>query len=326
MPYKLKIDSVTQVSSQIAKQVLEKTFISAQKIEGEQLITLTNSRQINSFLIRSLFHQWRKEVEQIESPYFDFKHEKVKEALKQFMNVLSNHISIDEEHLSPLLERAIADSLLISFAPAQYLDQVLERTEKPQDLKRELKYIKTNRELFKALIDQIDEFSTKASIASAFEHLDQIERDPIDAEELMNKLEAQSLLESLFVFEKPATLEPEPQSSIQPESPASAPKDKQDATLNDQFQKREQPMTLADKLQQKMKKSIESGLTLNEKFMFQNALFGGDAATMKEALRELDKATSLNEALEKANAFNKGWDMESEEVEALMGLLEKRFR
>lgn len=325
MPYKLKIDSIEKVSTQITDQVLAKTFVNTPKIEGEKLISLTNSHQINSFLIRSLFHQWKKEVEQIESPYFDFKHEKVKEALKQFMNVLSNHISIDEKHLKPLLQRAIADAFLISFNPEEYLNQVLERTDKPQDLKKELKYIKTNRELFRALIDQIDEFSTKASILSAFDQMRQKERDEVDAEELMTKLEAHSLLERLFVFEKPITEEPVEDVAEQP-SPATATEEKLDATLNDQFQRMEQPMTLADKLQQKMKKSIESGLTLNEKFMFQNALFGGDAATMKEALRELDKATTLNEALEKANTFNKGWDMESEEVESLMVLLERRFR
>lgn len=325
MPYKLKIDSVEKVSTHITEQVLAKTFVSTLKIEGEKLISLTNSRQINSFLIRSLFHQWKKEVEQIESPYFDFKHEKVKEALKQFMNVLSNHISIDEKHLKPLLKRAIADTFLISFNPEEYLNQVLERTDKPQDLKKELKYIKTNRELFKALIDQMDEFSTKASILSAFDQMRQKEREEVDAEELMTKLEAHSLLERLFVFEKSITEEPVVDVAERPSS-ATATEDKFDATLNDQYQSKEQPMTLADKLQQKMKKSIESGLTLNEKFMFQNALFGGDAATMKEALRELDKATTLNEALEKANSFNKGWDMESEEVEALMGLLERRFR
>ena len=329
MPYKLKPESVEHTAVKITALVLKKTFASTDKVDGERLIALTNSRQVNSFLIRSLFHQWRKEVEHLESPYFDFKHERVKEALKQFMNVLSNHISIDEAHLKPLLERATADAILISFKPGLYLKSVLDRNDKPQDLKRELKYIKTNRALFKKLLSQIDEFSTKNSIQSIYEGYNPEAFEKIDAEEFMSKLDVSDQIDTLFEFEKPAP-EQVPETNHQPElkeeaQQKTAEPNEEEGTLNAQFQGNQKPMTLAEKLQQKMKKSIESGLTLNEKFMFQNALFGGDAGKMKEALRDLDTANSLNEALEKANAFNKGWDMESEEVEALMVVLERRF-
>jgi len=330
MPYKLKTDSVENVAVYVAQRMLEKTFKETQKVDGEKLISLTNSRQINSFLIRSLFHQWRKEIEHLESPYFDFKHEKVKDALKQFMNVLSNHISIDEQHLKPLLERAVSDTFLICFEPGEYLKKVLERVDKPQDVKRELKYIKTNRALFKKLLDQIDEFSTKDSVLRIYEGYNKEAFEQVDAKEMVSKLELSDHFDTLFDFEEPE-VKPEVESAeapiVNPQvSDSSETTSKAEATLNDQFQRGTQPMTLAEKLQQKMKKSIESGLTLNEKFMFQNALFGGDVAMMKEALRELDQAKTLTEALDKANAFNQGWDMESEEVEALMLLLEKRFR
>ena len=329
MPYKLKIDAVEAVATQIAKRTLDKTFKETQKVDGEKLISLTNSRQINSFLIRSLFHQWRREVEHLESPYFDFKHEKVKDALKQFMNVLSNHISIDEEHLRPLLERAVRDAFLISFEPGEYLKGTLERADKPIDVKRELKYIKTNRTVFKQLLEQIDEFSTKDLVLGVFDQYSKEGFEEVDAKELLIKLEAEHLIDELFDFEKPP-VEPDVAAPLQTTASSNEEQKtekvpKVDVTLNDQFQGNKQAMTLAEKLQQKMKKSIESGLTLNEKFMFQNALFGGDAAKMREALRALDTASSLNEALEKANAFNQGWDMESEEVEALMFMLQKRF-
>ncbi len=74
-----------------------------------------------------------------------------------------------------------------------------------------------------------------------------------------------------------------------------------------------------------MNKSIESSLTLNEKFMFQNNLFHGDNTKMKQAFAAIDQAESLQDALNKANTFNDGWDMDSEEVEAFMGVLERRF-
>lgn len=327
MSYKLKPQSVEQVATQIAQKVIEKAFAQTDKVDGESLISLTNSRQINSFLIRSLFHQWRKEVEHLESPYFDFKHEKVKEALRQFMNVLSNHIRINAENLRPLLERAIADSFFIFFEPGIYLENVLKRTDKPQDLKRELKYIKNNRPLFKKLFDQIDEFSTKDSIIKLYESYNTAAFEKIDAKELMTKLDVLDQLATVFEYTEPVSApSPEPMPVVEVKKvPLKEERKESEETLNDQFQGKAKPMTLADKLNQSMKKSIESGLTLNEKFMFQNALFGGDAAKMKEALRALDQASTLKEALEKANAFNHGWDMESEEVETLMVVLERRF-
>ncbi len=321
MSYKLKPESVDDIVKDVANKILSETFSQADKVDGEKLIALTNSRQVNSFLIRSLFHQWRNEVEQLESPYFDFKHEKVKDALKQFMNVLSNHISIDQSHLGPILLMALKDTILISFTPELFLDEVLNRSDKPQDLKKQLKYIKTHRDAFKALCDQIDEFDTQPSVKETFTKLSSDHFESVDAKAFVEKLDLNSRLDDLFDFEeeKPVVEESKPIEKIT-ESDVST-----SNTINDQFQTGSKGLTLAERLQQGMKKSIESGLTLNEKFMFQNSLFGGDASKMKEALKVLDTASDLNDALTKANQFNQGWDMESEEIEAFMSVLEKRF-
>lgn len=321
MSYKLKPESVDDIVKDVANKILSETFSQADKVDGEKLIALTNSRQVNSFLIRSLFHQWRNEVEQLESPYFDFKHEKVKGALKQFMNVLSNHISIDQSHLEPILLMALKDTILISFAPGLFLDEVLNRSDKPQDLKKQLKYIKTHRDAFKALCDQIDEFDTQPSVKETFTKLSSGQFESVDAEAFVEKLDLNSRLDDLFDFEeeKPVVEESKPIEKVTESDTTTS------NTINDQFQTGSKGLTLAEKLQQGMKKSIESGLTLNEKFMFQNSLFGGDASKMKEALKVLDTASDLNDALTKANQFNQGWDMESEEIEAFMSVLEKRF-
>ena len=333
MLYQLKQSEVTTVSQKIGETICDKTFQNYTKIDGEQLISLTNSRQVNSFIIRSLFNQWRKEVEKLESPYFDFKHEKVQEALKNFMNVLSNHISIDRHHLQPILNQAIADTLLISFEPKAFLEVVLDRSQKPQDFKLQYKYIKNNRELFKNLVEQIGDFDTKASILQAYEKLEAAGKESIDPEAFLEKLSASNLLVELFEIEE------EPQSEVVPEpepvqqmveesiaSPVQKPQeDKLSTTLNDRFESSSKGQTLAEKLQRKVNKSIEASLTLNEKFMFQNNLFHGDNAKMKQAFASIDQAENLQDALNKANTFNNGWDMDSEEVEAFMGVLERRF-
>lgn len=332
MRYKLKHDAVSEISELIGQDIVEQSFQAFDKMDGERLISLTNSRQVNSFIIRSLFNQWRNEVERLESPYFDFNHERVKDALKAFMNVLSNHISIDKTHLMPLLTQAIEDSILISFEPKGYLESILDRIDKPQDFKLQHKYIKTNRDLFKSLIDRIGDFDTKSSIITSYESIDASELEAVDAIEFLQKLGADSRIEQLFeIIDEPkpeAVVEEEIEEILAGAEPEKANKisdSVEQATINDKFDSSTKGMTLAEKLHRKMNQSVEASLTLNEKFMFQNNLFGGDNAKMKEAFSSVDQATDLNDALNRANTFNKGWDMDSEEVEAFMNVLERRF-
>lgn len=333
MIYHLNTTAVPTLSKQMSQSLCQKSFQNYAKIDGEQLISLTNSRQVNSFIIRSLFNQWKKEVERLESPYFDFKHEKVKAAVKQFMNVLSNHISIDQEHLEPLLERAISDTILITFAPKDFLTNLMDRMEKPQDFKKQFKYIKTNRAFFQQVVDHLGDFDTKASVLNQFDSLNEDLLEQTDAKTFMQKLEAESLLEDLFTIEeekkqeeKTPTTEPQdtPSPKAEPQ-PTQGTEAKRKATLNDTFETTKKGQTLAEKLKHKVTPSIEASLTLNEKFMFQNVLFHGDAAKMREAFQEIDAAESLEKALEKANAYNQGWDMDSEEVEAFMEVLARKF-
>lgn len=332
MRYKLKHEAVREISELIGQDIIEKSFQAFDKIDGEKLISLTDSRQVNSFIIRSLFNQWRNEVERLESPYFDFNHERVKDALKAFMNVLSNHISIDRVHLAPLLNQAIEDAVLISFEPKGYLESILERIDKPQDFRLQIKYIKTNRDLFKSLIDKIGDFDTKSSIQASYDAIDTSQLEVVDALEFLQKLGADSRLDQLFeVIEepKPEPVVEEPVTELpvasDPEIISETMDSDHQTTINDKFDPQAKGMTLAEKLQRKMNQSIEASLTLNEKFMFQNNLFGGDNAKMKEAFASVDEATDLNDALNRANTFNTGWDMDSEEVEAFMNVLERRF-
>lgn len=334
MRYKLKHEAVGEIGKLIGKKIIEEAFQPYTKMGGERLISLTNSRQVNSFIIRSLFNQWRNEVEKLESPYFDFNHELVKEALKEFMNALSNHISIDKGHLEPLLTQAIEDAILISFEPKLYLENILNRIERPQDFKLQIKYIKTNRDLFKNLNDGIGDFDTKSSILQTYDRLGDTLVESVEVTDFLDKLGAKKHLETLFevieevIIEEPVIAEveeeivtPEPAPAI-----AGAPDGiDQPTTINDKFDQPAKGMTLAEKLQRKVNQSIESSLTLNEKFMFQNNLFGGDNATMKEAFTSIDQASDLQDALNRANHYNTDWDMDSEEVEAFMSVIERRF-
>lgn len=78
-------------------------------IAGESLKNLTPAPQINSFVLRSLFDKWQKETDKLKSPYFDYEHPDVKEALKDYMTKLSFHIKINKDYFEVLLKEALHD-------------------------------------------------------------------------------------------------------------------------------------------------------------------------------------------------------------------------
>lgn len=86
---------------------------------------------------------WQQEANRLRSPYFNYNHPKVQEALKMYMNTLSRHISVDEGDLKPLLKKAVQDTLTLAFSPICYLGRALEITEgRPQKVTEVLRYVK----------------------------------------------------------------------------------------------------------------------------------------------------------------------------------------
>src|SRR5690606_25647146 len=130
------------------------------------------------FVIRELLVAWREETQKIRSPYFDYANEEVKEALTHFMAVLSNHISVDEEHLMPLLKKAVRQTLLLIFNPYDFFSILVTGTENKIELNRfreEIKYLKINKEPLAQLVQKLEEKGVaEISGNEAFAMLDQI--------------------------------------------------------------------------------------------------------------------------------------------------------
>ena len=327
MSYKLKQGAIQGFSEKAAGAICDQFYTEKKRAEGSVLMKFTGSGQVNAFLVQTLFEKWQQETLRLQSPYFDFDHELVKEALKTFMNKLSEHISVARQDLEPLLAEAIADTVLITFDPVAYVEK------RAADSGRLiLKYIKTREASFKQL-------KTLSGISAA----DFDESPPIEPEAFAGSLgmDLAALFEEepLSFFDRHEA-EEERKLSVEsgsvmetvPELKAEKPVQKEatsepgcSETLNDRFNPGTKAETLADKLQKGKKKRLEDNLNLNEKFMFTNALFSGDKQRMSEALADLDQAESHDEAKMKAIKYSESWDMESEEVEAFFDLIERRF-
>lgn len=329
MSYKLKHESISTFSTQVAAQICSKIFTNSEKIDGESITSMTKVRQVNSFVVRSLFSKWQDEMRKLESPYFDFENKEVRKGLNVFMDTLSNHISVGQEHLEPLLVEALEESVLLIFEPKTYLRQSVDID--TNFLKGDLKYIKCHQKSFK-------ELSEKELTINTIGHHVKVLANPFEnilPTEFLEELEASSMLDLLFsreevitekvviqVKEKSGQIEESQQNRyIKPEET----KEKATETINDKFNGNSNATTLADKLQKKVIQSIDKSLSLNERIMFTNSLFKGDKELMSEALSQIDTAGSLSEAVDIAMSFNKGWKMDSYEIEAFMEVIERKF-
>lgn len=339
MSYKLKQDSIQGFSSKVSRSVCDRFYSANDRAEGAALMQFTKSKQANSFLVKALFEKWQEETGNLKSPYFDFEHEKVKEALKTFMNVLSGYISVKREDIEPLLTQAVKETVLITFDPVAFVQSVMARSGNISN-----KYIKTRKGSFKKLksLSYVSESDFEKdspispeqfvevfgmSIGDLFEEeiqsfFDQIEEE--DEEEIIPVAIPEPEPDPV----PEVMAEPEPEVESQPEAVKTLVEVESEAesdTINDRFNGNGKVQTLADKLKQNTRQSLEASLNLNEKFMFINSLFEGDKQKLSEALSDLEEAGDLEGAKMKAYKYSENWDMESEEVAAFFEVIERRF-
>ena len=160
MQKKLNEDFIESYSEQFAAKISDDFFASKPFINGQEILSVTPSKQVNFFIIKLLFNNWQQESQRLESPFFDYTAPEVKEAMLQFMNVLSRHIKVSRKEFEILLQDAVRDTLFLIMAPNAYMEIEMDRrgteelTEKTA--KNILKYLKICKEEFSEyLMDNI---------------------------------------------------------------------------------------------------------------------------------------------------------------------------
>ncbi|KYG82167.1 hypothetical protein EV198_2785 [Roseivirga ehrenbergii] len=330
MSYKLKQESISSFSTATAATICTEFFAGKNKISGESIMSLTDVRQVNSFIIEALFTQWQAEMARLRSPYFNYEAEEVQIALKEFMNTLSNHISIGRGHLEPLLSKAIEATILLTFAPKKFLLSHWLDVNKENLPKGKLRYIKTYTEGFKLIFETAKTPINPAYLGNLFDSMSSHFEIP-EPIEFLQKLKAEDKLDLLFekeVVNKPApapTHTPEIEETPEVINTVASKHENGKETINDRFNGSTTAPTLAEKLQKSNRQPLEKTLTLNERIMFTKTLFEGNQELMTKVLEELDTANSMDEALAKTQPYNKKWDIEGDEMDAFIQVLKRRF-
>lgn len=321
MDEKISLEAIALYSDAYAEKMLERFFKEKKKISGQEILVFSDVQQVNLFVLRELFKTWREELKKLKSPYFDYTHPDVKEALETFMNVLSKNISIDRQHFAPLLKKSVSQTLLLIFNPYDYFSMILSGPNNKLDVasfREEIKYLRINKAPLEKLLQRLDEKDlNEISGNEAFGILDHILEEvnftPEDLDGYISRFDAVARLESeKFYFKKPE--------QPVPANPKESKTEK--ATLHDSLLQEQKP-TLADNFRKIDR--IKDRLTINQKFMFTKILFRGDFESFSRAIDELDGLPDMPTALKYLDRFYNDWDKESEEFHEFMEMLEKRF-
>lgn len=145
-------------SRQLANLLCDRHFASYDTLNGPQLLHFTPVKQVNLFVIKELLLKWHQEMANLRSPYFDYEHEEVKEALLNFMNVISRKILMKRNAFEPLLQKAIYDTFLVVLAPVATFEEKFLRIQEEialPKLQENLKYIDIDKPIFAGFIDTL---------------------------------------------------------------------------------------------------------------------------------------------------------------------------
>ncbi len=349
MDEKISLEAIALYGDAYAEKLLKGFFSSKEKINGPEILSLSNIQQVNLFVIRELFKAWKEETRKQKSSYFDYDHQEVKEALSAFMTVLSNHISIDRAHFSPLLKKAVSQTLMVIFDPYDFFSLIIAGKDNRLDVpsfREEIKYLKINKAPLEKMLHKLEGRKVEQIPGNeAFSVLDQILEEvnftPEDLDEYTDKFSSVLPLDPAKFYSQRTEVPngiTKPQQEITTELTETKAvysgnkavieekkvvvhETKKEASLHERIGKSEP--ALMDNLKKIAR--IKDSLSINQKFMFTKVLFYGDFESFSRAIDDLDQLPDMNSALSYLEKHSSNWDRDSREFHEFMEMVEKRF-
>ncbi|REG88490.1 hypothetical protein [Algoriphagus antarcticus] len=315
-------------------------FSSKQYMTGQDIVQLTNSAQVNFFIIKRLFELWQEELAKLKSnPYFDYRDITVHEALTEFMNVLSRRIKIEKEQLQPLLETSVQQAIQVATDPVTFYQNEISKAPSGQInefLKENRKYYKWHSQAVTFLVDKTgfghDESAYLRAVAANYQAI----QDSLESVNLLLATLGDVKPFDLDFYLVQESVEPTP-----PNNPTPEPTREQETkssffdqveieasesrNVTPEYVKAAEPEplkvaqhsysngldshnlkakfeTLSYKGMKGIMGELAESLAINQRFMFTKELFDGNADLLKHALKSLDKCNSFDEAIALVNS------------------------
>ena len=299
--------TLEEYKKQLHKNLIDSYFSSNNTVSGQDILDFTPERQINLMIIYLLMEEWESEMERNKSPYFNYDNEVVKSALKSYMNTLSKHIRISRENFEPLLEKAITLTIQLVENPESFVvgNKLENRIPKMK------KYIQYHKPYFEGDLD----YEVNSKLELITENLKDIVVFTKEQSVSEVKVEVEKPME--FIVEEKE--ESSTTTSIHERLSESLNTPK--TTLADKLSN---GVTPQDKVIEVKIESIKNAISINQRFVFTNALFGGSTEQYIRVVDRLDACKSENEAkmfLKEELQSN----YEKEEANQFKSLIEQKF-
>ena len=160
MEYTVNQQNIQKYAERLTNDLCRQFFVNKAFISGPEILTFNTESQLNLLIIKNIFLNWQKEALKLKSPYFDYEDDGVKEALKTFMNKLSNHIKVYRYDFEPLVTKSITDFIMLSAAPQDFFTKEIEALASPKVpvslLKEFTKYIRINKFVMDQVVREIE--------------------------------------------------------------------------------------------------------------------------------------------------------------------------
>lgn len=160
MSNKLNLSAVERYSKAFAAKVCNDFFAEYSSITGKQILGLTSLQQVNMLTIKALFDKWQADTQRLRSPYFDFGASEVQQALKTFMNTVSQHISIKREHFEPLLVDSVGETLVLILEPQTFYKELMRDLPSfkfsQENIRPLTKYILINKDILPKIAEKLN--------------------------------------------------------------------------------------------------------------------------------------------------------------------------
>ena len=337
MTFQINSNYLENYAQDYAAIVCEKVFSSRQFITGQDIIQLTDSTQVNFFVIKRLFELWQIELEKLKSnPFFDYRDVAVHEALTQFMNVLSRRIKVEKSHLQPLISAALQEAIQLATDPVSfYQNEIIKAPEGMINayLSENKKYYKWHLPVISFLIDKTgfghDEKAYLKAIAANYQvikdslvsvnlllaTLGEIKAFDVDfyllpgsSQEVLEEIVLSEPKNEAFseVFERME----EEQSNLEPSNSAINPSPI--TVIHGEVKSKVYTLdvkTLQARFEKESYKGMKGvmgelaeSLAINQRIMFSKALFEGNSDLLKHALKSIDESGSFANAVELINS------------------------
>ncbi|HYC83944.1 MAG TPA: hypothetical protein VEB86_01925, partial [Chryseosolibacter sp.] len=178
MDEKISLEAISLYADSYAEKVLKKFFAAKDHITGREILSFSNVHQVNLFIIKEIFKSWKEENRKYKSLYFDNDHPEVKEALSNYMAVVSNHIRVEQGYFAPLLKKALSQTLLAILNPYDFFSMLITGKNNKLDVasfREEIKYLKINKAPLERMLQKLEEKGVRELPGNeAFAVLDQI--------------------------------------------------------------------------------------------------------------------------------------------------------